>query len=157
MPKIYKATHQPGKICVDKGREFAGNVAVFYCSKGIDIYSIKSETKSALAERHIRSLKPLIFKYMHEIDRNTHIDYLNQVESINSRRVNRNTKLASISVSKKRYIFKNLGRVPYLVSLCHTKDPQKPKFKIGDQVRIGSNIYTFYRSYKIQFTETCSL
>ena len=94
-----------GKICVDKGLEFAGDFVTFCRSKGIDIYSIKSETKSALAERNFRSLKSLIFKYMHEHDRNTHIDYLDQVVSITNRRVNRMTKLAPFSVSKKRCTF----------------------------------------------------
>ena len=82
---------------------------------------------------------------MHEHDRNTYIDHLDQVVSIINRRVNRMTKLAPISVSKKV--------VPYLVSLCHTNAPQKPKFKIGDQVRIRRKIDTFHRGYKIQFTE----
>ena len=145
LPKICSATHQPEKIWVDKGREFAGDFATFCRSKGIDIYSTKSETKSALAERNIRSIKSLIFKYMHEHDRNTYIDHLDQVVSIINRRVNRMTKLAPISVSKKD--------VPNLVSLCHTNAPQKPKFKIGDQVRIRRKIDTFHRGYKIQFTE----
>ena len=82
---------------------------------------------------------------MHEHDRNTYIDHLDQVVSINFRRVNRMTKLTPISVSKKD--------VPYSVSLCHTNAPQKPKFKIGDQVRIRRKIDTFHRGYKIQFTE----
>ena len=145
LPKICSATHQPEKIWVDKGREFAGDFATFCLSKGFDIYSTKSETKSALAERNTRSLKSLIFKYMHEHDRNTYIDHLDQVVSIINRSKNRMTKLAPISVSKKD--------VPYLVSLCHTNAPQKPKFKIGDQVPIRREIDTFHRVYKIQFTE----
>ena len=146
VPKVCSgSTHQPEKIWVDKGREFAGDFAAFCRSTGIDIYSTKSETKSALAERNIRSLKSLIFKYMHEHDRNTYIDNINHFVSIINRRVNRMTKLAPISVSKKD--------VPYLVSLCHTNAQQKPKFKIGDQVRIRRKIDTFHRGYKIQFTE----
>ena len=143
LPKICSATHQPEKIWVDKGREFAGDFATFCRSKGIDIHSTKSETKSALAERNIRYLKSLIFKYMHEHDRSTYIDHLDQIVSIINRRVNRMTKLAS--VSKKD--------VPFLVSLCHTNAPQKPKFKIGDQIRIRRQIDSFHSGYKIHFTE----
>ena len=145
VPKICTATHQPEKLWVDKGREFSGEFASFCRSKDIVIYSTKSETKSALAERNIRSLKSLIFKYMHEHDRNTYIDEIDQFVSIISRRVNRMTKVAPASVSKKD--------VPYLVSLCHTNDLQQPKFKVGDQVRIRRKIDTFHRGYKIQFTE----
>ena len=63
---------------------------------------------------------------------------------INSR-VNHITKLAPRTVSQKD--------VPYQVSLCNTNFPQRPKFKIGDQVRVRRKIETFHRRYKIQFTE----
>ena len=144
-PKICRETHQPEKIWVDKGREFSGEFAAFCSQKGIEIYSTKSETKSALAERNIRSLKSLIFKYMHEHDQSRYFDKLDQFVAIINNRVNRMTKLATVSVSQKD--------VNYLVSLCHTNAQKKPKFKIGHQVRIRRKIDTFHRGYKIQFTE----
>ena len=55
------------------------------------------------------------------------------------------TKLAPIDVSQKD--------VPYLISLCNTVPPQRPKFKVGDRVRIRKKIETFHRGYRIQFTE----
>ena len=55
------------------------------------------------------------------------------------------TKLAPIEVSQKD--------VPYLISLCNTVPPQRPKFKVGDRVRIRKKIETFHRGYRIQFTE----
>ena len=55
------------------------------------------------------------------------------------------TKLAPITVSQKD--------VPYVVSLCNTVPPQRPKFKVGDRVRIRRKIETFHRGYRIQFTE----
>ena len=59
--------------------------------------------------------------------------------------INRMTKLAPITVSQKD--------VPYLVSLCNTVPPQRPKFKVGDRVRIRRKIETFHRGYRIQFFE----
>ena len=144
-PKICRETHQPEKIWVDKGREFSGEFATFCSQRGIEIYSTKSETKSALAERNIRSLKSLIFKYMHEHDQSRYFDKLDQFVAIINNRVNRMTKLAPSSVSQKD--------VNYLVSLCHTNAQKKPKFRIGQQVRIRRKIDTFHRGYKIQFTE----
>ena len=47
----------PGKICVDKGTEFAGEFKKLCKAEGIQIYSTMSETKAAFAERTIRSLK----------------------------------------------------------------------------------------------------
>lgn len=145
VPKVCRETAQPEKIWVDKGREFAGEFASFCRKKDILIYSTKSETKSALAERNIRSLKSLIFRFMHEHDRSNYISELDNFVAIINNRVNRMTKLAPVSVTKKE--------VPYLVSLCHTNATCKPKFKIGEQVRIRRKIDTFHRGYKVQFTE----
>ena len=104
------------KIWVDKGRGFSGEFATFCSQKGIEIYSTKGETKSALAERNIRSLKSLIFKYMHEHDQSIYFDKLDHFVAIIINRVNRMTKLAPVSVSQKD--------VNYLFSLCH-KNAQK--------------------------------
>ena len=144
-PKICTKTFSPEKLWADKGREFEGEFATFCREKGIEIYSTQSETKSAMAERYIRTLKSLIFKYLHEHDTNRYIDQLDNFASIINSRVNRITKLAPRTVSQKD--------VPYLVSLCNTNLPQRPKFKIGDQVRVRRKIETFHRGYKIQFTE----
>ena len=76
---------------------------------------------------------------MHEHDRNTYIDEIDQFVSIINRRVNRMTKLTPASVSKKD--------VPYLVSLCHTNVLQQPKFKTADQFRTRRKIDTFHRGY----------
>ena len=55
-PKICSERQSPEKNWFDKGREFSGDFATFCSQKGIQIYSTKSETNSALAERSIRSL-----------------------------------------------------------------------------------------------------
>lgn len=144
-PKICKKRSSPEKLWADKGREFEGEFAAFCKKEGIEIYSTRSETKSAMAERYIRTLKSLIFKYLHEHDTSRYIDQLDKFVSIINTRVNRMTKLAPKTVSQKD--------VPYLVSLCNTNPPQRPKFKIGDQVRVRRKIETFHRGYKIQFTE----
>ena len=82
---------------------------------------------------------------MHEHDQSRFCDKLDQFVAIINNRVNRMTKLAPSSVSKKD--------VNYLVSLCHTNAQKKPKFKIGQQVCIRRKIDTFHRGYKRQFTE----
>ena len=144
-PKICATKKFPEKIWADQGKEFAGEFAKFCKKNRIEIYSTRSETKSAVAERYIRTLKTIIFKYLHERDTNRYIDQLEKFVSIVNNGVNRMTKLAPIEVSQKD--------VPYLISLCNTVPPQRPKFKVGDRVRIGKKIETFHRGYRIQFTE----
>ena len=123
-----KHTHQK-KNWVDKGREFSGEFFTFCSQKGIKIYSIKSETKSELAERNIRSLKSLIFKYMHEHDQNRYFDKLDQFVAINNNRVNR--KLAPVQVSQKD--------VNYLVSLCHTNAQKSQNSKLSTKFALAQD------------------
>ena len=52
------------KIWIDKGTGFAGQIKNLCKAKGIQIYSTMSETKAAFAERTIRSLKNILYRYM---------------------------------------------------------------------------------------------
>ena len=54
------------KIWADKGTEFAGAFKKFCAAEGIQVYSTMSETKPAFAERTIRSLKNILYRYMED-------------------------------------------------------------------------------------------
>ena len=56
--------NRPEKIPVDNGTEFAGALKKFCAAEGIQVYSTVSETKAAFAERTIRSLKNILYRYM---------------------------------------------------------------------------------------------
>ena len=58
--------HRPEKVWVDKRTEFAGEFKKLCKTEGIQIYSTMSETKAAFAERTIRSLKIIPFRYMED-------------------------------------------------------------------------------------------
>ena len=132
------------KKWADQGKGFAGKFSQFCKKNGIEIYYTRSEN-SVVAERYIRTLKSIICRYLHKHDIYRYIDQLGKFVSIISNRINRMTKLAPITVSQKD--------VPQLVSLCNTMPPQRPKFKVGDRVRIRKKSETFHRCYRIQFTE----
>ena len=57
---------QPKKVWVDAGTEFKGNFKTLCQRRNIEIYETFSEKKSAFAERNIRSLKNIIYKYLEE-------------------------------------------------------------------------------------------
>ena len=57
---------RPQKFWVDKGKEFAGEFKKFCDREGIQIYSTMSETKAAFAERAIRSLKNVLYRYIED-------------------------------------------------------------------------------------------
>ena len=58
--------NRPTKIWLDKRTEFAREFQKVFSAKGIQIYSTLSETKTAFAERTIRSLKNILYRYMED-------------------------------------------------------------------------------------------
>ena len=54
------------KIWVDQGTEFSWEFKKFRVAEGIYVYSTMSETKATFAERTIRSLKKILYRYMEE-------------------------------------------------------------------------------------------
>ncbi len=135
----------PEKVWTDKGTEFKGEFQKFCKQSGIQTYTTESDTKAAFAERNIRSLKILISKYFEENKTFTYLPVLQKfVNTINSR-VNRITKLAPKNVVKKHET--------YLVSLATNEPTQKPKFNVGDTVRISTKYKSsfskgYYPTYK---------
>ena len=137
---------QPKKVWVDDGTEFLGAFKALCNNRGIHLYSTFSEKKSAFAERNIRSLKKILYRYLEEKWTYSYLDKLDSfVKTINSR-VNRTINLAPNKVTKKD--------VPRLVSLiANTTYSQKPKFFVGDLVRILKKEETFGKGYKQSFTD----
>ena len=125
-------TEKPKKVWVDKGTEFKGSFKTLCEKKGIKTYTTESEKKSAFAERNIRSLKSLIYKYLEDKWTYSYIDNLQDfVNTINSR-TNRVIKLAPNKVTKKD--------VPRLISLRaeqSLKLVHRPKLYVGNFVRIA--------------------
>ena len=135
---------QPEKVWTDKGSEFKGDFKKFCKKKGIHLYTTENETKSAFAERNIRSLKNIIYKYLEEKWTGTYIKALPQfVKTINSR-VNRVTKLAPNKVLKKHE--------PFLMSLAIDTQKYKPKYIEGDLVRIAKPDEKLRKDYKQNYT-----
>ena len=125
-------TKEPKKIWDHKGTELKGEFKKLCTKREIIKYKTHNEKKSAFAERKIRSLKSIIYKYLELEWRYSYIEKLQSfVQRINSR-VNRVTKLAPNEVTRKQ--------VPALVSLIannSSKFVQKTKFYIGDYVPIA--------------------
>ena len=63
---MIRRKNRPQKIWADKGTEFAGEFKTLCKAEGKQIYSTMSETKAAFAERTIRSLKNIPYRYMED-------------------------------------------------------------------------------------------
>ena len=131
------------KIWVDKGTEFAGAFKKFCAAEGIQVYSTMSETKVAFAERTIRSLKNILYRYMEDF-RYKYIHKLPQfLTTLNSRR--------NSSIDMRPNAVKNCDFMSILYSKP-LREFKKPTFKIGDRVRISKYDLPFRKGYKPQFT-----
>ena len=99
--------------------------------------------KSAFAERNIRSLKSIIYKYLEFEWTCSYIEKLQSfVQTINSQ-VNRVKKFAPNKVTR--------NHVTALISFIansSSKLVQKPKFYVGDYVRIAKTDLPFRKGYK---------
>ena len=103
-----------------------------------------SVTKAAFAERTIRSLKTILYRYM-EDNGYKYIHKLTQfVTTLNSRR---NCWIDLITKN-----VKNSDFLPILYSKP-LREFRKPKFKVGDRVRISNYDLPFRKGFKPQFTK----
>ena len=135
--------NRPKKIWVDKGTEFAGAFKKFCAAEGIQVYSTMSETKAAFAERTIRSLKNILYRYMEEFGYK-YIHKLPQfITTLNSRR--------NSSIGMRPNTVKNCDFMSILYSKP-LREFKKPTFKIGDRVGISKYDLPFRKGYKPQFT-----
>ena len=135
---------QPEKVWTDKGSEIKGDFKKFCEKKRIHLYARENETKSAFAERNIRSLKNNIYKYSEEKWTWTYIKDLPQFANTMKSRVNWVTQLAPNKVFKKHE--------PFLISLAINTKKYKPKYKEGDFVRIAKPDEKFRKGYKQNYT-----
>ena len=119
--------NRPKKIWVDKGSEYAGASKKFYAAEGIQVYSTKSESKAAFAERRIRYLKNLL--YMEEDFGYKYIHKLPQFITILNSRPNS-------SIDLRPNIKNNCDFMSVLYSK-HLREYKKPTFRTGDRVRIS--------------------
>ena len=142
---VKQPPHYPNTLWVDQGTEFAGEFKKFCNTKGMKIYSTHSETKAAYAERAIRSLKRILYRFMEEKNTYTYINKLSDfVNTLNSR-TNRSINMAPREVRNSDAItLHHLNSKPIKA--------KKPKYEVGDKVQISKYDIAFRKGYKPQFT-----
>ena len=133
----------PTKVWVDQETEFSGEFRKFCTDKKIKIYSSRSQTKAAVTERAIKSLKKIIYRYMEE-DGDKYMRKMDSFLKTMNTRVNHSTGKAPKTVTNK-----------YFLSIFY-RNPinqyMRPRFKVGQNVRIPKKDIPFRKGYKSRFT-----
>ena len=106
------------------------------------MYSTYNEEKSVVAERFIRTLKNKIFKHMTAISKNVYFDVLDDIVNKYNNTVHRSIKMKPIDVTSDSYAEYN-----------EDSNVTKPKFKVGDHVRISKYKNIFAKGYTQNWSE----
>ena len=145
LKKIFEE-RRPGKLWVDKGKEFYNNNV-----KGlVEIYSTENEEKSSIVERWIRTMKEKIWKYFTDNNTYTYIDVLPDLVEDYNNTVHSSIKMTPVEASKKKNeltVWRNLYPDRYKINDI------TPKFSVGDKVRISKKKKTFEKGYTTRWTE----
>ena len=131
--KIISKGRKPNKIWVDQGGEFYNNLFKrFLKINNIEMYSTHNEGKSVVAEKFIRTLKSKSFKHMTAISKNAYFAVLHDIVNKYNNTVHRTITTKPIDVTSDSYAEYN-----------DDSNEDKPKFKVGDHVRIliYKNVY----------------
>ncbi len=146
---ISKSKRKPKILTTDAGTEFNNIILKKYLKyKKISHFITRNtEVKAAVVERWNRTIKEIIFKYLHHYKTKRFIDVLQNIVDNYNNTIHSRTKFKPIDVNKNNelIVYNNL----YNVSTIQ----QKVKFKIGDKVRIRRIKTTFEKGYLPNWTK----
>ena len=145
LETIFKE-RKPEKMWVDKGKEFYNK----HVKDLIELYSTENEEKSSVVRRWIRTMKEKMWEYFSANSTNVYMNVLpDLVREYNNTRYS-SIKMTSTNTSKKENelrVWRNL-----YPDHLEIKDI-KPKFSVGDKVRISKKKKTFEKGYTTRWTE----
>lgn len=133
----------PKFINTDRGREFLNSkVSKLFEKNGIKHFSTNSETKAAIAERAIRTIKKKIYIHFAVKETLNYVNYLQDIVYDYNHTKHRTIGMSPASVTDE--IAKKL-----LQTVFNYRDvpAQKILFKVGDFVRISKMKKVFEKSY----------
>ena len=143
---------RPKNLRTDKGTEFTNRaVKKLLKDENINAYTTKNETKANYAERVIRTLKGLVYRYFLHRQTYTYTDVLQELVYNYNHRPHRSLKGLSpneINADNESKVWKTM-----YIDTIPKKRRMAFKFRVRDYVRISHLKYTFQRDYHQKWTE----
>ena len=131
---------------VDKGKEFYNKDV----KDLIELYSTENEEKSSVVGRWIRTMKERMWKYFTTNSTSVYINVLPGLVREYNNTIHSSIKMTAVEGSKKKNelgVWRNL--YPNHLEIRDIK----PKFSVGDKVRISKKKKTFENGYTTRWTE----
>ena len=148
---IFKEVREPQYLWVDKGKEFYNKHLKDLLEKhNIQMYSTENEEKSSVVERWNRTIKNKMWKQFTVQGNTQYLDMLPKLVKQYNNTKHSSIKMTPIEASKKI----NEGTIYF--NLYGDREPlsPKPKFKVGDKVRISKyKRNVFDKGYTPNWTE----
>ena len=141
----------PSQIQTDKGTEFKNKeVGDLMKKHGINLFfSMNEDIKCTVVERFNRTLKGRMFKYFTSIGKRKYINVLDKLVSSYNKTFHRTIKMTpeSVNNSNSKIVFFNTYGYQSERDLINNTLTTKPKFKVGDVVRIKYTLTQMDKSY----------
>ena len=151
LKQIFKQ-HVPKKLWTDAGREFYNTeVKTLLKKHDITLYSTENEEKCSVIERWNRTIKTKLWKYFTANHTHKYIDVLDALIEKYNNTVNRAIGMTPTEARKPSNhgaVFRHL----YFKKMAKLGE-KKPKFQIGDKVRLGVKKDLFEKSYIINWSD----
>ena len=152
MPlKQYSRKAEDQYLWVDKGKEFYNKHLEDLLEKnGIQMYSTENEEKPSVVERWNRTIKSKMWKQFTVQGNTQYLDMLPKLVKEYNNAKHSSIKMTPIEASKKS----NEGTVYFNLYGDMGQVTSKPKFKVGDKVRISKyKRNVFKKGYTPNWTE----
>ena len=148
---IFKNGRKPEYLWTDKGSEFYNkHVKDLLAKNKITLYSTENEEKSSVVERWNRTIKNKMWKQFTVQGNAQYLDFLTKILKQYNNTKHSSIKMTPTEASNK----KNEGVVYFNLYGDMETSKQKPKFKIGDKVRISKyKRKVFDKGYEPNWTE----
>ena len=151
--KIFKKSkRKPEKLWTDKGSEFISkHFKEFLKKHNITLYHTQNEEKSSIVERWNKTMKNKMWKMFSANNNTVYWDKLDKLVDDYNNTVHSSIKMTPTEASKKeneKQVLTNLYEVEIYLK------PKKPKFSIGDKVRLSKyKRRVFDKGYTLNWTE----
>jgi hypothetical protein len=128
---ISSSGRKPVQVWCDKGTEFYNK----HVKKFVDLISSENEEKSSVVERWNLTMKNRMFKYFTANNTRRYVDVLNDMVSHYNNTEHSAIKMTPVNASNPENLYRTYMNL--YGDIVHDNSPRpKPKFKVGDKIRI---------------------